>query len=311
MTQDARATSARGGAKVTGRMPPRGGDILTDQALAFVAELQRRFGARRNELLAAPQGAPGRGRPDGSTRTSCPRRRSPRRRRGRWPPAPPDLRRPPGRDHRADRAEDGDQRAQLRARRCGSPTWRTPTPRTGERRRAASSYLYDAVRRHARLHLARGQGVPAARPTRRLAVLVVRPRGWHLDERHVLVDGEPRGRRAGRLRPATSSTTPRSCSTAAAARTSTCPRPRATSRPGSGTTSSPSPRRASASPTARSGPRCSSRPSRRPSRWTRSSTSCATHASGLNAGRWDYLFSIIKYFRDAGAGVRRCRTAAP
>ncbi|MFL6144403.1 MAG: malate synthase A [Labedaea sp.] len=26
------------------------------------------------------------------------------------------------------------------------------------------------------------------------------------------------------------------------------------------------------------------------------------HASGLNAGRWDYLFSLIKYFRDAGAG---------
>jgi malate synthase len=25
------------------------------------------------------------------------------------------------------------------------------------------------------------------------------------------------------------------------------------------------------------------------------------HASGLNAGRWDYLFSIIKYFRDAGS----------
>jgi malate synthase len=24
------------------------------------------------------------------------------------------------------------------------------------------------------------------------------------------------------------------------------------------------------------------------------------HASGLNAGRWDYLFSLIKYFRDAG-----------
>ena len=25
------------------------------------------------------------------------------------------------------------------------------------------------------------------------------------------------------------------------------------------------------------------------------------HASGLNAGRWDYLFSLIKYFRDAGS----------
>ncbi|MFL6111895.1 MAG: malate synthase A [Catenulispora sp.] len=27
-----------------------------------------------------------------------------------------------------------------------------------------------------------------------------------------------------------------------------------------------------------------------------------THASGLNAGRWDYLFSLIKFFRDAGPG---------
>src|ERR1700759_4756879 len=25
------------------------------------------------------------------------------------------------------------------------------------------------------------------------------------------------------------------------------------------------------------------------------------HAAGLNAGRWDYLFSIVKNFRDAGA----------
>jgi malate synthase len=25
-----------------------------------------------------------------------------------------------------------------------------------------------------------------------------------------------------------------------------------------------------------------------------------SHASGLNAGRWDYLFSVIKNFRDAG-----------
>ena len=28
------------------------------------------------------------------------------------------------------------------------------------------------------------------------------------------------------------------------------------------------------------------------------------HASGLNAGRWDYLFSIVKNFRDGGAQVR-------
>ena len=31
------------------------------------------------------------------------------------------------------------------------------------------------------------------------------------------------------------------------------------------------------------------------------------HASGLNAGRWDYLFSIIKVFRDAGPEFMRAR----
>ena len=31
------------------------------------------------------------------------------------------------------------------------------------------------------------------------------------------------------------------------------------------------------------------------------------HASGLNAGRWDYLFSIIKNFRDSGRSSS-CRT---
>jgi malate synthase len=36
--------------------------------------------------------------------------------------------------------------------------------------------------------------------------------------------------------------------------------------------------------------------------------SCA-HASGLNAGRWDYLFSMIKYFRDAGEYVLPDRSA--
>ncbi|HEY5878915.1 MAG TPA: malate synthase A, partial [Nakamurella sp.] len=38
--------------EVRGPAVPRSGDILTTDALAFVAELQRRFGQRRNELLA-------------------------------------------------------------------------------------------------------------------------------------------------------------------------------------------------------------------------------------------------------------------
>ena len=108
------------------------------------------------------------------------------------------------------------------------------------------------------------------------ATLVVRPRGWHLIESHVLVDGVPisaslfdfglylfhsgargdRGRQRAVPLPAPSSSR--------------------TTRRGSGTTSSSTPRRRSGSRAARSGRRCSSRRSSRPSRWTRSSTSCAS-----------------------------------
>ena len=45
-----------------------------------------------------------------------------------------------------------------------------------------------------------------------LATIVVRPRGWHLDEKHLLVDGAAACRRAGRLRRCTSSTTRRAAS---------------------------------------------------------------------------------------------------
>jgi len=38
--------------EVRGPEVPGSGGILTDDALAFVAELQRRFGRRRDELLA-------------------------------------------------------------------------------------------------------------------------------------------------------------------------------------------------------------------------------------------------------------------
>ena len=45
-------------------------------------------------------------------------------------------------------------------------------------------------RPHDRLHEPRGQGL-RCRPDEELATIVVRPRGWHLPEKHVLVDGQP------------------------------------------------------------------------------------------------------------------------
>ena len=87
-------------------------DVLTADAVDFLTELERRFGPRRRELLAArheraqrlrdgelPDFLPGDGaRPRGRLA----RRAGPGRAAG-----------PPRRDHRPGRPEDGDQRAQL------------------------------------------------------------------------------------------------------------------------------------------------------------------------------------------------------
>ena len=108
-----------------------------------------------------------------------------------------------------------------------------------------------------------------------VAVLLVRPRGWHLQERNVEVDGKHVSaglfdfgvylqRNAERLLERGSG------------RTSTSRSSRATSRRGSGTTSSASRRTGSASRAAPSRRPFSWRRSSPPSRWTRSCTSSAT-----------------------------------
>ena len=85
-----------------------------------------------------------------------------------------------------------------------------------------------------------------------VATLLVRPRGWHLPERHVLVDGEPVSGSLfdfGLYMFHSAQTGDRR---AAAGRTSTCRSSRATSRRGSGTTSSCARRTRSASRAGRS-----------------------------------------------------------
>ena len=105
--------------------------------------------------------------------------------------------------------------------------------------------LTDAIERQARLHLAGGQELHASRTT--LATIVVRPRGWHLPEKHVLVDGEPMSGSLFDFGLYFFHNAQRQLD-AGTARTSTCRRWRATSRRGCGTTCSSSPRTRSASP---------------------------------------------------------------
>ena len=86
---------------------------MTAGALDFVADLQRRFGARRDELLGRTRAPPGGDAPHRPARLPARHTADPRGGldRGAGTGRPP---RPAGGDHRAARAEDGDQRAELR-----------------------------------------------------------------------------------------------------------------------------------------------------------------------------------------------------
>lgn len=51
--------------------------------------------------------------------------------------------------------------------------------------------LYDAVRRNLTFETNGKKYKLNTDPKRHIPTLIVRPRGWHLDEKHVLIDGEP------------------------------------------------------------------------------------------------------------------------
>ena len=155
-------------------------EILSAGALALVAELQRELGPRRRELLEAR-----RGRHAAVLRGERPELV---RREGDWrvAEAPADLR-----DRRVEITGPVDRKMVINALNSGarvfmadfedasSPTWANVVD--GQRN------VRDAVRRE----IALDTGEKSYRLNEEIATLVVRPRGWHLPERHVLVDGEP------------------------------------------------------------------------------------------------------------------------
>jgi malate synthase len=170
---------------VRGAPTPRGGEILTAEALEFVASLQREFGPRRQALLEArrdrqrrldagelPEFLPGTSaiRDDASWRVA---------------PLPPPLQ-----DRRVEITGPVDRKMVINALNSGarvfmadfedanSPTW--------ENCLEGQANLVDAVRRTISLE----QDGKSYRLNEETAELLVRPRGWHLPEKHVLVDGE-------------------------------------------------------------------------------------------------------------------------
>ncbi|WP_067069111.1 malate synthase A [Carbonactinospora thermoautotrophica] len=171
---------------VTGDPVERGDEILTPEALEFVADLQRRFGA--GELLARRTA-----RRAEIARTGrldfLPETREIREAQWSVAPAPADLR-----DRRVEITGPTERKMTINALNSGAKVWLADledanTPHW-ENVVAGQVNLYDAIRRTITYTSPQGKEY-RLREDGPLPTIVMRPRGWHLDERHILVDGEP------------------------------------------------------------------------------------------------------------------------
>ncbi|MCL6517639.1 malate synthase A [Alicyclobacillus sp.] len=175
------------GMQITGEYRPEFAEILTPEALAFAAEIERRFGARREQLLQARKEREARllaGEwPDFLPETKHIRE-------GDWTvaPIPADLQ-----DRRVEiTGPSSDRKMVINAFNSGakcfmadfedanSPTWANTVQ--------GQINLRDAIRRTITYTSPEGKHY-ALKPE--IATLIVRPRGWHLPEKHVLLDGKP------------------------------------------------------------------------------------------------------------------------
>ncbi|MGV4888067.1 malate synthase A [Streptomyces viridosporus] len=170
---------------------PRQDEVLTDTALAFVAELHRRFTPRRDELLVRraerraeiartgtldflPETAAVRA--DDSWRVA---------------PAPDALN-----DRRVEITGPTDRRMTVNALNSGAKVWladfEDASAPTWENVVLGQLNLIDAHTRNIDFTDPGTGKSYALRPAEELATVVVRPRGWHLDERHLTdPDGTP------------------------------------------------------------------------------------------------------------------------
>src|SRR5580765_8267663 len=178
------------GVSISGRITPEFTQILTPEALELVAKLHRRFEPRRQELLArraARQKAFDAGaKPDFLEETK--HVRDPQ-----WKVAsqPKDLL-----DRRVEITGPTDRKMVINALNSGAstfmadfedancPTWHNMVD--------GQINLRDAVRRTISFESTAADSTQRFyRLKDRTAVLIPRPRGWHLDEKHVTVDGQP------------------------------------------------------------------------------------------------------------------------
>jgi malate synthase len=170
---------------VLGRIPPEFKQILTSEALEFVAKLQRQFGPRRKALLAA-RAVRQKEFDAGKLPDFLPETKSLRDKEWHVAPQPKDML-----DRRVEITGPTDRKMVINALNCGAATFMADFEDANcpswHNMLDGQLNLRDAVRRTISLE----QNGKQYRLNEKTAVLIPRPRGWHLDEKHVTVDGKP------------------------------------------------------------------------------------------------------------------------
>ncbi|MFF2447095.1 malate synthase A [Neobacillus sp. NPDC058068] len=174
------------GIEVVGAIKAQYDEILTPEALSFIEELEQRFGARRVELLQYRQKRQqeiDNGKlPDFLLETKHIRN-------GEWTiaPLPKDLQ-----DRRVEITGPTDRKMVINALNSGAKLFMADfedaTSPTWENAIEGQINLRDAVKRTISFENSNGKKYVLKEQT---ALLIPRPRGLHLEEKHVLLDGKP------------------------------------------------------------------------------------------------------------------------
>lgn len=174
------------GVTITAPITPEYAEILTTEALEFLATLHRRFNARRLELLARRTERQ-RALDAGERLDFLPETAHIRESDWTIAPFPPQLN-----DRRVEITGPVDRKMVINALNSGAKVFMADfedanTP-TWQNQIEGQINLRDALRRTITYTSPEGKYYALnANP----AILFVRPRGWHLNEKHVLIDGEP------------------------------------------------------------------------------------------------------------------------
>nr|WP_312880075.1 malate synthase A [Actinokineospora xionganensis] len=282
--------------RINGAPVERGDEILTPAALDFVADLQRRFGGTRDALVAARAErrteVARTGRLDFLDATRDIRESD-------WTvaAAPEDLT-----DRRVEITGPAEAKMAINALNSGARVWLADLEDASTPHWAnvvsAQVTLADAVRKKLTYSAPDGTAY-RLREDARLATIVMRPRGWHLPERHVVVDG----------RPAVAALVDFGLYFFHNARELTGRGggpyfylPKLESHLEARLWNDVFIHAQDALGIPRGSVRATVLIETIPAAFEMDEIlyELREHASGLNAGRWDYLFSVIKYFRDVG-----------